>query len=279
MGQILMDVKKIVILYSGGLDSLIMEHFAKINYPNAEVLKVYFDIGQEYNWKELASLVMKDVIIHDMKWFEAAGVEKDGINSGNIFIPGRNLVLIALAASKYLPDEVWLGALQGEIHANATDKNYKFLDKVQDTIDYVLSPYKDQVRVRYPLAEQGWGKLDATLWAVENGLSVQEIIDSSSCMHGSETKCGRCVVCARRWGIFSQLGFEEKYTTHPAEAIEHQKMYLEMVECEQGLRDSHYDKYRRAEIIPALKEYYHTNKLDEIRSRILNVIRRAEARQ
>ena len=255
---------RIVILYSGGLDSLIMAEYAKEHNPNDEVIKVFFDIGQEYGWKERAALP-PDVIVHDMKWYQAQGVDKEGINSGSIFIPGRNQVFITIAACKYLPDEIWLGALQGEIHDKATDKNFKFRDMMTETLSYVLSPFKEGgVRVRFRLAERGWGKLEATRWACSHGMK-EAILASSSCMHPDYDNCGECVVCLRRWGIFTQLGLKEDYVVDPVFAKSNQKMLLEMIDSLIGLYETHYDEYRLREILPALELRFPDKDLIEIR--------------
>jgi hypothetical protein len=101
------------------------------------------------------------------------------------------------------------------------------------------------------------------LWNV----SETELMNTSSCLTGSTDKpCGRCVVCARRAGIFRQLGFDEEYETEPFEASELQEMYLEMY---RGFRDEnykcHYDKYRRDEIIPSFLTW-----LDDLDNYILH---------
>jgi 7-cyano-7-deazaguanine synthase in queuosine biosynthesis len=258
-----------VILYSGGLDSVIMDHYAREKHPDASITKVYFDLGHEYNWKEKMSLP-EDVIVHNMTWFQARGHDKDGINSGSIFIPGRNLLFAVTAACKYLPDEIWLGSLQGEIHDHATDKNYKFRDETSDLLSYVLSPFLDNVKIRFPLAEAGFGKLEATRWALQHGLS-HLVIKSSSCMDPVYHACGKCVVCARRWGIFKRLQNEgytipmDAFAFDPVWAEENRKMFCEMLSAELGMVESHYDQYRRAEIVPALKLYFQTEDLRKIK--------------
>lgn len=262
-------MKKIVILYSGGLDSLIMRKYAELNNPDSEIVCVYYDIGHPYAWKEKAVLP-KDVIVHDMTWFNASGVSKDGNNTGNCFIPGRNLVFVTLAASQYLPDEIWLGALQGEIHAKATDKNYEFACTASKTLSYTLSPFKDHISVVYPLAEAGFGKLEATAWAIEHGMK-DAVLKSSSCMEGEEGNCGICATCLRRWGIFLQLGLEEKYNVHPLESKVHTKMIVEMIdEILTPTSFPHYNAYRISEIIPALQMYYNETDLTTIKEKVLH---------
>lgn len=239
-------MKKIVVLHSGGLDSTFMYHLAK---QEGEAIPVYFDIGHEYAWKEKAVLP-PETHIHDMTWFQAKGVGKEGNAMKNIFIPGRNMVFATLAASKYLPDEVWLGALMGEIHEGVTDKNETFRAKQNDLLDYVLSPF-GKVKLVHPFVERQWGKYELTKWAVENGMQDQ-VLRSSSCLSGEAGNCGHCGVCLRRAGIFHQLGLSEKYNQDPWTSPDTIPMIVEMLIAEKNQDNSHYDEYRRREIVPAV---------------------------
>ena len=244
-----------------------MRKYAEINFPESEVICVYYDIGHPYAWKEKAVLP-KDVLIHDMKWFNAVGVGKEGNNTGNCFIPGRNLVFATLAASQYLPDEIWLGALQGEIHAKATDKNYVFAYSASKTLSYTLSPFKESVSIVFPLADAEFGKLDATRWALQYGMK-EAILNSSSCMEGEVGNCGRCATCLRRWGIFKQLGLDETYNVHPIESKVHSKMIIEMIdEILTPSFNPHYDLHRITEIVPALQMHYNETDLNLIKEKV-----------
>jgi len=238
---------KILILYSGGLDSKIMEFYAKKKYPDAEIKKVWYDIGQEYNYKERACLE-DDVDIKSVDWLgEQQGIAKDGSSSGAIFIPGRNAVLALLGASQYLPNEIWLGALRGE---KSTDKDEEFKALMNDLMKYVFSPFDIVPILRFPFFDEGWGKKDAVDWAFNNGLDINIMLNSSSCLSGEKGNCGTCVVCVRRWGIFYQLGFKDLLNKTPFESVDSVK-YLIAV-----LTDDHYDSFRKAEIVPALKTYF-----------------------
>ena len=102
-----MENKSILVLHSGGLDSTLLYQMAKKEALNVKA--VYFDIGHDYAWKEKQSLP-SEVEVIDVSWFQAEGKGKDGNTMGSIFIPGRNLLFIVMAACKFLPDEIWLGA-------------------------------------------------------------------------------------------------------------------------------------------------------------------------
>lgn len=247
---------KLLILYSGGLDSFLMYRYAVGTglYAPEDIKCVYYDIGQDYAEKEIA--VLPDFVeIRKVDWLNIVDNTggKEGNESGSIFIPGRNMVLATLAASQYLPDVIWLGALAGEGHEGATDKNYKFKKQITELMSYVLSPFKGEVKLSYPFAEMNMGKRDIVSYAIMNGLATaEEILATSSCMSGVEEKCGKCVVCFRRWGIFKQIGLKEEYTTHPL----HHPENWEIVRAMTDPNNAHYDDKRKEEILPALLMQY-----------------------
>lgn len=254
----------ITILYSGGLDSLIMYQYAKVTYPDANIRCLWFDLGQPYNAKEARALppFVETRVIEWLRRLDEEGSwseDKDsaqqivgkGNETGQIYIPGRNAVLITQAACMTLADEVWLGALLGETHDKATDKNFEFRSRIQDTLSYVLGPFrpgKPPVQVRFPLAEAGFNKLTSVQWALANGLTKEQLMKTSSCLSEEAGNCGHCIVCFRRWGIFKQCGFEELYNVNPLEQPENKAVIAEMLKG----KDSYYDEHRRSEILPAL---------------------------
>lgn len=252
------DKQKIVILYSGGLDSFIMKKLAESK--GYETTLVHFDIGQGYSEKEMNAIHNSgyDVEIRKVDWLrpqqELSGKQEN--NSGNIFIPGRNLILSSLAASIYLPNAVWMGGLKGEDHAKATDKNKTFIDKTNDTWSYVYSPFQIVPKLVFPLVDENWGKFEAVEWLYKNNHATkEEILSTSSCLSDSaEKNCGHCVVCCRRKYIFIQLGFSEEYAQDPLTGTDNLKMIIEMLKTPEDKPDDevHYDKWRRREIIPGL---------------------------
>ena len=257
---------KIVILNSGGLDSFIMSEMARKENPDADIVNVYFDIGHDYAYKEIEAIRKngQDVDIWDVSWLSSKGRGKADNGMNNIFIPGRNMLLATMAAAKYVPDEIWLGALCGEIHQFATDKNLKFRDDMTGLLSYVMSPFLDNgCKIVYPFVDKGWGKLQVVEWAVNNGLKDQ-VIASSSCMSPENGNCGRCGVCIRRAGIFRQLGFDEQYNNEPFLAPENKKLIIQILEAERDQDSSHYDKYRREEIVPSIVNYFGESDYDKL---------------
>lgn len=268
--------KKITILYSGGLDSYIMYHYAKINEPNAEVNCIYWDHGQPVAEREIAGLP-DFVEVRKVDWLgkDKTPIAQPGRREGAIMIPGRNLVFGVLIACQELPDEIWMGALHGETHAKGTDKNYLFLDHLNATINYVVGPFRNNkyMKARFPLAEAGLDKLGEVKWALDNGLTPEMLMNTRSCHDGSTNKCGNCIQCIKRWAVFGECGFEETYDIHPLKSEFGRKFVYDMANCALG-NDDYYDYDTRAEMMPFLKKYAITNpeKFDEELLERMNLI-------
>ena len=214
-------MKKIVILYSGGLDSYIMYHYAKVNNPDAEVIAVYYRHGQPAMQKELDRL--PDFVEQkSIEWLDENNgpvAMKSKPTEGAIFIPGRNMVFTTLACCQYLPDEIWMGSVANEVTDGGTDKNQMFVDMMNVTLNYVNRDFLDNgVRFRIPFVEDNIGKIEAVQWGLENGITAEEIINTPSCYGEHETACGVCVQCLRRWAIFGLTGLKEEYLEDPVQS-------------------------------------------------------------
>lgn len=241
---------KIVILYSGGLDSAVMSKFAEAYYPEAEIIRVWYDIGQAYADKERKSLP-SNVLQLRLDWPTIKDDTRSrggNCKSGPIMIPGRNLVLVTAAACTFLPEEVWLGALAGETHARATDKNFEFLEHVNTTLRYVLSSFSQGTKLVFPLAHLS--KLGTVKLALDLGFTQDDLRHTSSCLSGESGNCGKCIVCFRRFCIFHQLGFTESYNVNPLTVADNWEVVKEMLKGDK----SYYDANRREEILPAFPQ-------------------------
>lgn len=203
--------KKIVLLYSGGLDSFIMLKLAEHQYPDAEVKCIYYKHGAPSEEKEL-SLLPDYVDVRQIDWLNEKVrpvAKKSNPHVGAIYIPGRNLLFATAAACQELPDEIWLGALTDECNDLATDKNHKFLHHANRAIEYVLSPFKDNIEVKFPFVERNWNKTDCVQWALDVGISLAEIKKTVSCsFHDGTSACGNCFQCLKRRLVFASLGHD-----------------------------------------------------------------------
>ncbi len=213
-------MKKIVILYSSGLDSKIMLHYAKVNHPNAEIKCIYYKHGADSEEGEI-KLLPDFVEIRSVDWLgeKIKPVAKlEDPFAGAIYIPGRNLVFSTLAACQELADEIWMGTLADECNPKGTDKNEEFRKGTSDLLTYVLSPFKEKVVVRFPFVEENWTKADSVKWALENGLAEEEIKSTISCWHFSKTPCGECKQCFKRQLVFRLNDLTEICEKDPIES-------------------------------------------------------------
>ncbi len=189
---------KIIILYSGGLDSFILKHLAEKEYPKAEIKCIYYAHGSEAEKAELHNLP-NFVEVRKVDWLNdrlTAVSKKDDPFAGPAYVPGRNMVFAVLAASQELPDEIWMGTLWDEVNETATDKNEKFRKETSKLISYVLSPFKDYVNIKFPFHQKEWTKELAIKWAIENGLSKDELSQRISCWFPiGNIPCGICKNC------------------------------------------------------------------------------------
>lgn len=192
-------MKKVVILYSGGLDSRIMYRMAE--QQNYDITLLYYDYGNPDCLAELETLP-ESVTVRKVQWFDNStdrllekSTEK---NKGAMYIPGRNLVFIILAACQELPDEIWLGSTYNEVNDLATDKNLTFKDKTEELINYTLKPFKNNIKVRYPIYEAKMDKEEIIDWMFKNNFG-DDVRNSISCYHPINNKeCGICHQCMKK---------------------------------------------------------------------------------
>lgn len=209
--------KKIVVLYSSGLDSLIMLLLAKAQNPDAEIKCLYYKHGADSEAEEISRLP-DYVEVRNIDWLGdkiKPVAKKEDPFAGAIYIPGRNLIFSALAACQELPDEIWMGTLVDECNPKGTDKNEKFRSMTSEVLTYVLSPFIDEVAVKFPFVELNWTKVDAVGWALKNGLSEKDIKNTVSCWHHKGQPCGRCKQCFKRNLVFALNGMQEQYEQDP----------------------------------------------------------------
>jgi 7-cyano-7-deazaguanine synthase in queuosine biosynthesis len=253
-------MEKIVILYSGGLDSLIMLQYAKVKYPEAEIKCLYYAHGADSEIQEMKTLPGY-VEVRTVDWLGGKikpVAKKEDPFAGAIYIPGRNLIFSALAACQELPDEIWMGTLVDEDNPKGTDKNEKFRNDTSDLLSYVLSPFLDKVAVRFPFVDEKWTKKESVAWALENGLTADEITSTVSCWHHHGLPCGQCKQCFKRQLVFKLNDLQEKYKVDPISSEYGLKLvdgYMHAVHEEKS------DNPDERNVVNMLTDLYHFNKL------------------
>jgi len=238
-----------------------MKRIAEVTEPNAQVKCIYWHHGQPVAEKEIATLP-KDVEVRKVDWLNLDGkttVAQKGRREGAIMIPGRNLVFAVLSACEELPDEVWIGALHGETHKKGTDKNFVFLERTEELLNYVIGPFlQNDLTIRFPLAEMELNKSKEVTWALNNGLTKEQLTATRSCHDSNSNGCGNCIQCFKRWCAFGENGFSENYDVHPLQSDFGRQFAYDMLNCELG-RDNYYEEDTRKEVIPYLIYHYKHN--------------------
>lgn len=227
--------KKIVILYSGGLDSYMMYQYAMKTKPDYEIICVYYNHGHKAGKQEMKYLPAF-VKIMNIDWLEE-NYKLYGEN--NLIIPGRNLAFVTLAACKFLPNEIWIGSLKGEDYELATDKNAKFKELANSTLNYVLSPYiQENIKIVAPFQEIGFDKSKLIQWAIDNGIELETLInDTKSCYSEFDQPCGECFQCLKRWALFGYYGKKENYIKQPNTTDFGKEFITTLLESKLGIKN------------------------------------------
>ncbi|RLE25622.1 MAG: hypothetical protein DRJ65_07285, partial [Acidobacteria bacterium] len=205
---------------------------------------IYFDINSPYREKEIAAIESLEIPVAIKK--VDLIMPEDRITPTEQIIRGRNFILAALGA--YFGNEVWLGALYGEIHNHMPDKSNKFKDDFNAIAEYVYHAYA--ARLVYPFEHMT--KTEVVSWALENGITPERLMRTNTCYDPVEQRCGRCSTCFKRWTAMINNGIEEEYPIEPHESEAAQSL-LSAYQSAIGENDfSHYGKKRIEETKTAL---------------------------
>lgn len=181
-----------VLLFSGGLDSLIAWEF--LGRPE----RMYAALGHRYEGPERATLE-PDVVV-DRSLDLSAWEEPDA------FIPMRNLLLACIAARK--ADTVWLVVQQDEM--SISDRSPRFFADVSSLLTYLLGR---KVVVDTPFRELD--KTDMVEWWLAEGLGEERLVESWSCYVQGDIECGACAACLRKFIALKLNGVSGRWLVDP----------------------------------------------------------------
>lgn len=184
---------KIVLLYSGGVDSYTLYHYIKRTYAGASVKAIYYDFGQPYGEWEIKQLP-DFVEVRKIEWLQHDKSVHTNPDCPGIMW-GREQFLTVTVFMQEKPDMICLGVLEDEWDEDMSPEH----QQATQAFLKVLNPHQFECEVKYPFAEMGWNKTDVIQWAIDNELDVQY---TRTCMV-SEVPCGKCSGCVKRELAFS----------------------------------------------------------------------------
>ena len=197
--------KKIICLCSGGLDSLALVHFFKSSRYDIIILYVNYgqlSYNQEFNAVKKITEVLKieNLIKIDLfnygKFFSNSLVKKDELL--NDYFPGRNLLLLTLAASlahEKKIQEIGIGVI-GSTRI-FPDCEADFFTKLEGL--FALS-FNYNIGIHTPL--EHFTKLEIIKYLKKYNLPIKI---TYSCQKGGETHCNKCPSCIERINAIKSL--------------------------------------------------------------------------
>jgi 7-cyano-7-deazaguanine synthase in queuosine biosynthesis len=240
-----MNKKKLVVMLSGGLDSYLAYRWAEAQ--GRDVLGIWVDLGQPYRDKELAAVHSFGIPFRSIK----CDILRD--EWGNVPTPENQIIrarngLLAMIGALY-GQEVWIVALEGEMHPYMLDKNAAFFEASGKYFEQIIG---ESITVTTPFADKS--KADLVKWALANGITVEEMSRTVTCYDPSLKACGRCSSCFKRWIAMSLNGIEEPHTTAPWESPWAKGYIPKIVDAVLNNKFDHYSPKRCAETISALRQ-------------------------
>lgn len=222
-----MDASKMVLIVSGGLDSVTLLHKAHVEFPEHELYVVSFNYGQRHS-RELeyaaynAELVGADHKVVDLTsitgLLAASGsslVADTEVPEGHYgeasmaqtVVPNRNMIMLSIAAG-------YAVALNAEILALGVHAGDHFI--YPDCRPEFISKFTETVKS----GNLGFVRPDFHVWAPflfrsKNDIAQQAfnyhvpIEHTWSCYKGEHMHCGRCGTCVERQEAIASTGKED----------------------------------------------------------------------
>ncbi|WP_426415268.1 7-cyano-7-deazaguanine synthase QueC [Aestuariirhabdus sp. LZHN29] len=205
--------KKVVVIYSGGMDSFTVLHRAI--EEGFEVYALSFNYGQRHQRElDYAQRVCDKLgIPHQISDITAINglLQGSSLTSNDIavaeghysaenmkstLVPNRNMILLSLAVGYGVSigaDQVFYGAHSGD-HTIYPDCRPEFVDAMNEVTRIANF---EPVEIHSPFLHQN--KIDILHWGLERGLDYG---DTWTCYNGRERACGKCGSCVERLEAF-----------------------------------------------------------------------------
>lgn len=240
----------VTILYSGGLDSLIMYNYAVAH--GYTPLCLHVDLGQPYGDKERATFNIVDQFHPKVEVIHMSGLyELISSRLSNQIIPSRNVMLSVIGSM--FSGEVWLGALDGEQLGKEHDKSPRFFEEISNLLTYTNEMFQPRTLVKAPFAEMS--KSETIAWALDYGIPLSVLVGTSSCYSDTEHKCGECLTCVKRFLAFKANGIVELgYSKDPLQSDYYKELLVEIPKAYENKDFSRFTPKRCEEFLRGLNE-------------------------
>lgn len=192
-------MKRIVVMISG-MDSIVAFKKAQLEFPDDDVIGVYFDLGTFFSKAEKQALPL-GIVVHEFRGYleNLSQSEIQGYRFYSSMFEG----MIYDAIRVYQPDVLWLGVLKTD-GASFDDNKLDWAEQINNRFP--------RVTIDYPLSRMNLGKKEVIEYGLSIGIDAQDMIDMWHCrsrFHG-EYGCGSCYSCMRKKAMFESLGFDTK---------------------------------------------------------------------
>ncbi|GET29650.1 7-cyano-7-deazaguanine synthase [Prolixibacter sp. SD074] len=219
------NMKKAIVLLSGGLDSSVALHLAKSQ--GFELYALSFDYGQRHE-RELQgaretakSTGVKEHHIVNMRldlWGGSALTDQSiEVENGDItrtdipvtYVPARNMVFLSVAASyaeAIGARDIFIGVSQID-YSGYVDCRQEFINAMEAAINKGTvcgAEMDDPIHVRAPFIDKT--KADEIRLGMELGVDFGL---TWSCYRGGEKPCGTCDSCLLRAKAFEEAGYTD----------------------------------------------------------------------
>jgi 7-cyano-7-deazaguanine synthase in queuosine biosynthesis len=197
---------KVTVLFSGGVDSLCVAHWALSTFPSGAVQGVYYDVGQRYAHREIPAATR---LAHALRMPFSVVQQGPLVEGADARIPLRNMLFIQWASLE--SDAVCYGELRGE---EPPDKNPRFRRRLQTLL---ASQRTTPFHIHAPFARYTKAQM---VRAHVRLYGVHALPLTVACFSSGDTPCGTCMSCYNRWLAWEENALPlETFEVHPAQAM------------------------------------------------------------
>jgi 7-cyano-7-deazaguanine synthase len=217
-------VNKVVVPFSGGIDSTVILHYANITgTPREDIHAISFNYGQRHR-RELQcaqrtakkmGIPWKMVPLSFFRHINTSSLTNSNIDVAKTrdvlgdaqtvnYVPFRNQMILSICcaiAESLGADKVFHGAAQVDTQAGYWDGSIEFLEAINSLTSLNR---KHRIKIEAPLIEKS--KKEIILWGDEWNVDFR---DTWTCYEGKEKACGECTACSSRIKGFIDAGIKD----------------------------------------------------------------------